>query len=77
LRDPAAVADLRRRGFTKVVLIAESPLQVALQKTNPGGAGRERRGTADVEADIDPAWPTVYRDADVVIRAVPPPGAGE
>lgn len=71
LTDPAKVTDLRRRGYTKLVMVSESPLLWALKKTNPGAGALERESYRQHWAPEIDRWPTDYADEDLLIKRLP------
>jgi len=62
---------LRDLGYSKLVMISESPLLHAAQVTNPGNAGYQRRTYEQVLTERVRSWPTVYEDEDILIKDVP------
>ena len=62
---------LRKLGYNKLVLISESPLATALQMANPGGASYQRKTYEPALTPQSRAWPTVYQDADIVVKTLP------
>jgi hypothetical protein len=60
-------------GFTKLVLIRESPLLVALQKTNPGGAEYSAKPFSDYLTPVAERFPILYQDEQLMIRQIPQP----
>jgi len=60
-------------GFTKLVLIRESPLLVALQKTNPGGAEYSAKPFSDYLTPAAERFPILYQDEQLMIRQFPQP----
>ncbi|MBE2205748.1 MAG: glycosyltransferase family 39 protein [Chthoniobacterales bacterium] len=71
LTQPGTVDDLRKRGFTKLVMLSESPLLWALKKTNPGAGALERESYRDHWTDVIDPWPIEYQDADLLIKRLP------
>ncbi len=58
-------------GYTKLVMISESPLLNALQQTNPGNASRER---ASYRASLTPVaepFKTKFESPDVIVKDLP------
>ncbi|MBE2179403.1 MAG: glycosyltransferase family 39 protein [Chthoniobacterales bacterium] len=66
---------LRDLGYTKLVLIGESPLAAALQMTNPGGADYQRRTYEPALSPASREWTTVHQDADLIIKQLPVGGS--
>ncbi len=71
LSAPENLARIKALGFTKYVMISESPLMQALQMTNPGGADRPRTAYPAVRTPVDEAWPVVFQSDDVLIVGIP------
>ena len=69
--DPKTLPRLRELGYTKLVLIAESPLLHALQQTNPGSLSRQRVGYAEILPRGAEAWRTVLETDDLLIKDLP------
>jgi hypothetical protein len=66
-------ADLRRLkalGYNKLVLLSESPVQMAIQAVNPGSKRRRYCYPATISPAVD-AWPEVYRSEDILIKEIP------
>jgi Dolichyl-phosphate-mannose-protein mannosyltransferase len=71
LDDPADFARLLSLGYTKLVMISESPLLTALQKTNPGGADQARyTWRAELPAAAS-QWETIVESEDLLIKKLP------
>ena len=62
---------LRQLGYSKLVLISESPLATALQMTNPGGAGYKRKTYDQAMTPQSRAWATIYQDDDLMVKQLP------
>ncbi len=62
---------IRDLGYTKVVVISESPLLHALQVVNPGSAERVRMKYDSALTRVSQDWPVVHRDEDIVIKSIP------
>lgn len=62
---------LKELGFTKVILISESPLLWALKKTNPGAGGLNRVLHRDVWSPLLDNWPTLVETEDLIIKEIP------
>jgi hypothetical protein len=71
LEDSANLKKARELGFTKLVVVRESPLLVALQKTNPGGAEYSAEPFSSALSPITVRWPTLYKDEQLMIREIP------
>ncbi len=66
-------SDLRRLkqlGYSKLVLVSESPVRFAVEAANPGSKRRRRFYPENISKDVD-AWPTVYRSQDLLIKQIP------
>lgn len=72
LEDPSNLRKARELGFTKLVVIRESPLQVALQKTNPGGANYEGEPLSLHLTPVAVGFPVLYQDDQLMIRNLTP-----
>ena len=70
LEDSANLKKARELGFTKLVVVRESPLLVALQKTNPGGADYSGEPFARFLSPIATRWPPLYEDEQLMIRKI-------
>jgi hypothetical protein len=71
LEDPEDFARLLSLGYTKLVMISESPLLTALQKTNPGGADLARYTYRSEIPSAAVQWETVFESEDVLIKKLP------
>lgn len=72
LEDSANLKKARELGFTKLVVVRESPLLVALQKTNPGGADYSGEPLSRFLSPIASRWPPLYEDEQLMIREISP-----
>jgi hypothetical protein len=72
LEDSANLKKARELGFTKLVVVRESPLLVALQKTNPGGADYSGEPFSRFLSPIASRWPPLYEDEQLMIREISP-----
>ena len=72
LEDSANLKKARELGFTKLVVVRESPLLVALQKTNPGGANYSGEPFSRFLSPISTHWPALYEDEQLMIRETSP-----
>ena len=70
LEDSANLKKARELGFTKLVVVRESPLLVALQKTNPGGANYSGEPFSRFLSPISTHWPALYEDEQLMIRKI-------
>ena len=71
LEKPESLARLKALGFTKLVLLSESPLLHSVQAVNPGQADRKRRFYQPKITPLVQSWPVVYRDENIYIAALP------
>ena len=62
---------LRALGYTKLVLVSESPVLFAVQASKPGSRQLRRFYPASISPTVD-AWPVVYRSDDLLIKDIPP-----
>jgi hypothetical protein len=72
LEDSSNFKKARDLGFTKLVVVRESPLLVALQKTNPGAADYSGEPISLSLSPITARWPTIYQDEQLMIREISP-----
>jgi hypothetical protein len=72
LEDSSNFKKARNLGFTKLVVVRESPLLVALQKTNPGGADYSGEPFSRSLSPITARWPILYQDEQLMVREIPP-----
>jgi hypothetical protein len=70
LEDLSNFKKARDLGFTKLVVVRESPLLVALQKTNPGGANYSGEPFSRFLSPITTQWPVSYEDEQLMIREI-------
>jgi hypothetical protein len=71
LEKPETLKRMQELGYTKLVMISESPMLLAIQQSNPGQSLQQR---ASYRASITPvadSWPTVYKTEDVLIKEIP------
>ena len=72
LEDSSNFKKARELGFTKLVVVRESPLLVALQKTNPGGADYSGEPFSRFLSPIVSRWSPLYEDEQLMIREISP-----
>jgi hypothetical protein len=72
LEDSANLKKARELGFNKLVVVQESPLLVALQKTNPGAADYSGEPISLSLSPITARLPTIYQDEQLMIREISP-----
>lgn len=70
LTRPEHLERLKELGFTKLVLLSESPVRFAVQAANPG-AQRTRILYPETIAPAVDAWPDVFRSEDILIKSIP------
>lgn len=71
LENPEDFAKLLSFGYTKLVMISESPLLTALQKTNPGGADLARYTYHREIPTAAAQWETLFESEDLLIKKLP------
>lgn len=71
LENPATRDRLRTLGYTKLVMISESPLLHALQQTNPGSLSRKRLSYREALTSTAAAWPTIHESDDLLVKEFP------
>jgi len=71
LDEPAWYQEAISKGFNKVVIILDSPLLVALQKTNPGMATFERKSFEHFLSPAARGLRVVFKDENVLILSLP------
>ncbi|NBQ97365.1 MAG: hypothetical protein EBU12_03880, partial [Microbacteriaceae bacterium] len=67
LEDSSNLKKARDLGFSKLVVVRESPLLVALQKTNPGAADYSGEPFSHFLSPIATRWPPLYEDEQLII----------
>ena len=71
LEPPENLRRIQELGYTKLVMVSESPMLLAMQQTNPGQSDQKRDS---YEAHITPVaqpWRTLFQTADVLIKEIP------
>ena len=69
--DATSYARLKALGFTKLVILSQSPYQNALQLVNPGQTGIPRElAKSHVTPQVE-KWPSVYETEDIIIKEIP------
>ena len=71
LNDPQNVRRLKQLGYSKLVMISESPLLWALKKVDPGSASLERESYIATWSDTINDWPDEFNTADILIKKIP------
>jgi hypothetical protein len=69
--DPHNLNRLRELGYTKLVMLSESPLLVALQQVNPGGQNVQRNTYKEALTPVAERWPTLFQTEDILIKEIP------
>ena len=64
-------ARLKELGYTKLVIISESPFQNAIEVINPGQTGIPRVLAISSVTPLVETWPTTYATEDLVIKGIP------
>lgn len=72
LGNPADLGELKALGYTKLVLISQSPIQYSAVVSSFYGGPDLRRGTYP-SLEFTPAenWPTEFRSEDILIKNIP------
>jgi len=68
---PEDLAKLKSLGYNKLVLVASSPFQMAVQIVNPGQAGTPREGYLEKLIPQVEHWPTLLQTDDILIKEIP------
>jgi len=68
---PEDLAKLKSLGYNKLVMLAASPFQQAIQVVNSGQAGTPREGHLKKLAPQAEQWPTVLQTEDILIKEIP------
>ena len=71
LEDRAKLQALKDLGYSRLVMISESPLLTAIQKVNPGDADRKRWYYKEKRTPVVEDWPVLYQSDDIVIQEIP------
>lgn len=61
---------LKSLGYTKLVLMSESPAQFAAQAVNPGSHRQRFFYPPMISPSVD-AWPVIYQSPDILIKEIP------
>lgn len=73
LEEPQNLQLAKDLGFTRLVVVQESPLLTALQRTNPGGARYTAPPFSHYLSPLTEQFPLVYEDEQLLIRSIPAP----
>ena len=68
---PEDLAKLKSLGYTKLVMLSESPFMLAIQVVNPGQAATPREIYRDKLTSQVGQWPTVLQTEDILIKQIP------
>ena len=71
LEDPNVLNRLSSLGYTKLVMISESPLLHALQVIDPGNLERKRISYRSALTAVAEPWNIVFQSDDVLIKELP------
>lgn len=69
--DAASHSRLKQLGFTKLVIISQSPYQNAIQVVNPGQTGTPRILAKSYVTPRVEKWPTTYQTDELIIKEIP------
>jgi hypothetical protein len=70
---PENLAKLKSLGYSKLVMVSQSPFSIAIQIVNPGQAGTPREVYRDHLASVVDKWPTILQTDDILIKDIPDP----
>jgi hypothetical protein len=71
LEQPRNLERIRALGFTKLVMISESPMLLALQQANPGQANQQRDLYVAQLSPVADLWPALIQTEDLLIKEIP------
>jgi hypothetical protein len=71
LENPETLNRLKTLGYTKLIMVSESPLLTALQQINPGQSKQPRVTYRDFLTPVVKNWPTEYESDDILIKDIP------
>jgi hypothetical protein len=69
--DRDTYARLKQKGFTKLVMISESPLLTSIQHSTSASATFDRRVYPSATTPVIDPWPTLLRNEDILIKELP------
>jgi 4-amino-4-deoxy-L-arabinose transferase-like glycosyltransferase len=72
LEDPKNLARIQQLGYTRLVMLSESPLHHAVRITRPGQARLPRDTYGSSLTQVGRGWKTLLETDDVLIKEVPP-----
>lgn len=70
LNTPADLRRLKELGYTKLVLMSESPTRFAAVAVNPGSKRKREYYPRAISPTVD-SWPVVYQSEDILIKEIP------
>ena len=74
LENDADLKRLQELGYTKLVMISESPVRYAVRASNPGNREPRLKYPVTITSAVD-AWPEAFRSEDIVIKEIPHPAS--
>ena len=69
--DADQAAQLKKLGYTRLVIVSQSPYQNAVQIINPGQTALPRTLAKQFLTPLVTGWPTVYATEDLIIKTIP------
>lgn len=72
LNNESELQRLKALGYTKLVLVSQSPVRFAVEASKPGSQAERLFYPATISPKVD-AWPVVYRSPDMLIKEIPNP----
>lgn len=73
LEQPENLRRIQELGYTKLVMISESPMLTAIQKINPGQFDQKRETYEAQLTEVARPWPTLFESEDMLIKKIPTP----
>lgn len=70
LADPDALRRLKELGYTRLVLVSESPVRFAVEAANPGSRRERHFYPRTISAEVD-AWPVIYQSEALLVKEIP------
>jgi len=70
LQNSADLSRLQELGFSKLVMISESPVRYVARGSNPGSGKARLKYPATISPAVD-AWPVVFQSEDILIKEIP------
>jgi len=71
LENAEIYARLKARGFTKLVMVSESPLLSAVQHVTSTSPGIDRRSYQSATTPVIEPWRTILKSEDILIKELP------